>query len=251
MSSRFIIYGLVDPLSDELRYVGKSSNGMLRPRAHVSQALRGDDDYCHRWIRQLLALDLMYQVVVLEELDCAEWLGVHEQWWIAFARAWGCRLTNLTLGGEGSPGWNPTATTRARMSAASRATMARDDVRAKLSASQREAWSKPSTRARQVAAQRAANDRRIAALRETLASPAAKAKMKAAAVRRWSNPEYRAKQLRASNAEMMSEAVRAAQARPEVKARRRATEDLPETKARRSAAACAVWKRRRTERTTT
>lgn len=28
MSARFIIYGLVDPRTEEIRYVGKSSSGM-------------------------------------------------------------------------------------------------------------------------------------------------------------------------------------------------------------------------------
>ena len=41
-----------------------------------------------------------------------------EQKWIAFYKAAGCNLVNLTSGGEGTVGYVPTAETRARMAAA-------------------------------------------------------------------------------------------------------------------------------------
>jgi hypothetical protein len=31
---QYIIYGLVDPETEELRYIGKSSTGMSRPKKH-------------------------------------------------------------------------------------------------------------------------------------------------------------------------------------------------------------------------
>jgi hypothetical protein len=46
----------------------------------------------------------MYGIVVLEECNSREQLVKAEKWWIAFARAWGCRLTNMTDGGDGAVG---------------------------------------------------------------------------------------------------------------------------------------------------
>ena len=34
MPSKFLIYGLVDPRDGQLRYVGKSTSGLRRPRSH-------------------------------------------------------------------------------------------------------------------------------------------------------------------------------------------------------------------------
>ena len=34
MISKFIIYGLADPATDAVRYIGRSSNGLVRPRGH-------------------------------------------------------------------------------------------------------------------------------------------------------------------------------------------------------------------------
>lgn len=36
--SRFLIYGLVDPRTNEVRYVGRSSSGLVRPKHHSVDA---------------------------------------------------------------------------------------------------------------------------------------------------------------------------------------------------------------------
>jgi hypothetical protein len=92
-----LIYGLIDPRTRLIRYVGLSSRGMRRPKEHRLRSC--PDTYCRRWIRQLHALGLDYEVAVLEVLASAVQLDEAERWWIAFGRACGWPLTNVTDGG--------------------------------------------------------------------------------------------------------------------------------------------------------
>lgn len=115
-----LIYALIDPRNGATRYIGKSTSGMRRPREHAYYARHGSPQYCERWVRQLQSLGLVYEIVVLEEVGGMDRLGMREKWWIAFARAWGCSLTNLTDGGGGMSGYVPTMEARARIGAANR-----------------------------------------------------------------------------------------------------------------------------------
>lgn len=105
---RYIIYGLTDPRTGLVRYIGKSQRGMERPLNHGQpRYLIGDRSYKGNWIRSLRALGLEHGIVVIEECSAPDVLPDRERWWIAFARAWGLPLTNLTDGGEGAPGCHP------------------------------------------------------------------------------------------------------------------------------------------------
>lgn len=110
-----LIYGLVDPRTHLVRYVGQSSRGLHRPREHRSLGRR-TGPHCKRWIAQLQQLGLDYEVVLLETGDLD--LNIAERWWIAYGRASGWPLTNLTDGGEGASGYQHTDESRARISRA-------------------------------------------------------------------------------------------------------------------------------------
>ena len=117
----FIIYGLVDPRTGQLRYIGKSSSGMKRPRRHFYEDARLLPHlHVSRWIRQLQSQGLTYQIVVFQELPDAEGLSEAEIGWIAYFRKVGCPLTNLTDGGDGMSGFRHTDATRAKMSEAAK-----------------------------------------------------------------------------------------------------------------------------------
>jgi hypothetical protein len=92
-----LIYGLIDPRSRLIRYVGMSSCGMRRPKQHRSTSC--PNTYCRRWVQQLQELRLDYEIVVLETVSNAADLSQAECWWIAFGKACGWPLTNLTAGG--------------------------------------------------------------------------------------------------------------------------------------------------------
>jgi hypothetical protein len=91
----FIIYGLVDPRTLLIRYVGMSSSGLLRPKQHRKQS----GPHCGRWIKQLQRLGLDYEIVVLEVRQSAFDLPAAECWWIDYGKASRWPLTNCRPGG--------------------------------------------------------------------------------------------------------------------------------------------------------
>jgi len=99
---RAFIYGLVDPRTNEIRYIGKTQQSpSTRLRAHML-----DRSNCHRvhWLRELAALGLEPDIVLLEAIEGAWPWQESERYWIAKYRNEGARLLNLTDGGEGLAG---------------------------------------------------------------------------------------------------------------------------------------------------
>lgn len=111
-----LIYGLVDPRTRLVRYVGLASKGLKRARVHRVPARLAARSHKNSWIKALLAAGLDYEVVVLEA-DPGDLQGA-ERFWIAYGRACGWPLTNMTDGGDGV--LNPSADTRARRAQALR-----------------------------------------------------------------------------------------------------------------------------------
>lgn len=134
MVSQFIIYGLVDPRTGEIRYIGKSIRGIKRAWQHRGRDAEGNP-YKAAWIRQLAVEGLRYAVRVIEELSDASNINEAECRWIAHGHAHAWRLTNLTDGGDGGPlrlGKKHTPETRALMSAAKKGKPALPAVAAAL-----------------------------------------------------------------------------------------------------------------------
>lgn len=118
MKDRFIIYGLKDPRTGELRYVGKSVSGLKRARSHMFPCLLSKDQ-THKgyWLRQLLSAGMKAEPVVLETFETKDDLQDGERFWIAQMRGMGVALTNHTNGGDGRSGCPQSAETRAKISA--------------------------------------------------------------------------------------------------------------------------------------
>jgi hypothetical protein len=104
--SKFLIYALVDPRTDAVRYIGKSCSGMKRPLRHFQpKLLAADNTYKARWIRALMAeIGGPPSVRVLEVFASAVDLNDAECFWIAQGHGLGWSLTNLTKGGDGISG---------------------------------------------------------------------------------------------------------------------------------------------------
>jgi hypothetical protein len=97
-----VIYGLYDPRTDELRYVGKTLTHLMRLRynSHIYDG-RNAKTHKGRWIAQLLEQGLKPDMKVLhKDLPSDEWQDLERE---LIAK---CRdtLTNQTDGGEGVPG---------------------------------------------------------------------------------------------------------------------------------------------------
>lgn len=130
---KYLIYGLVDPRTEAIRYIGKSCNGMYRPDDHGrDKKLAVDHTYKGNWIRQLKAAGLMYSIVILEDVSHApDTLADAEIKWIAYGRQQGWPLTNHTNGGEGMLGHTLPAAARAKIGEANSRRVIRPETREK------------------------------------------------------------------------------------------------------------------------
>jgi hypothetical protein len=134
--SKFLIYGLLDPRTNEVRYIGKSATGMKRPNLHRKPScLAKDRTHKAHWIRALQKAGMTYKVEVLEYVGTRVELNTAERYWIGEAKAHGWRLTNLTEGGDGLSGAVFSKEHRARISIANKGRKLTDEQRRKLSVS--------------------------------------------------------------------------------------------------------------------
>lgn len=63
----FLIYALVDPIDNQIKYIGKSSSGLERPKSHSSpNSLKKGNTRKIKWITSLLEKDLKPTIVVLD-----------------------------------------------------------------------------------------------------------------------------------------------------------------------------------------
>jgi hypothetical protein len=95
------IYALVDPETDQVRYVGKSIRPFQRLQNHMNEKSN-----CHRshWLQSLKRKGLIPRVVILEIVEGAWPWQESERYWIATLKAMDARLTNNTRGGDGVTG---------------------------------------------------------------------------------------------------------------------------------------------------
>jgi len=93
-----IVYGLTDPRTNELRYVGKTDKGLeVRLQQHLQPAYLRPNTHKNAWIKLLKREALRPDIFVIEETQDPE----AEQFWISYYKSIGCDLTNGTVGGEG------------------------------------------------------------------------------------------------------------------------------------------------------
>jgi hypothetical protein len=113
-----VIYALIDPRTEEVRYVGKSVYGIQRAYAHKEPGClrRNLNPHKCNWIRQLNSLGLQFKVCILQEVEDEVLLGDVERNWISKLRTEGVRLLNVTDGGEGTLGRKLSAKSIAKLS---------------------------------------------------------------------------------------------------------------------------------------
>lgn len=117
MNIPVFIYGLVDPKTNELRYVGKSVNPLVRLRKHISER-NVHDTYKDRWLRKLYDLNIKPELIIIDEVKHNQW-QFWERFYINYFKSIGCSLTNTTIGGDEPPstkGRKHTDETRKKMS---------------------------------------------------------------------------------------------------------------------------------------
>lgn len=120
-----IVYGLIDPFTHEIKYIGKSVSGIERAHQHWSpSSLKEGNTHKNNWIKKLRSLNKKYNVVVLFAIeknkidgDVNLFIYNKEQ---EFINLHNNTLTNLTDGGPGATGRKISDETRKKMSEAAK-----------------------------------------------------------------------------------------------------------------------------------
>lgn len=95
------IYALVNPINDDVRYIGKSVNPSYRYKRHIRYS-KTEVSHKNSWITSLLNQGITPSMIIIDivELNSFEFW---EQHYISLFKSWGFNLTNMTHGGENPP----------------------------------------------------------------------------------------------------------------------------------------------------
>jgi hypothetical protein len=98
------LYVLIDPITGDIRYVGKTIMPAVRLSLHISHTKK--NVHKNNWLKQLQAVGKKPIMEIIEEMpDCdnVAWRA-RETYWIAYYKKLGSPLTNLDSGGRGENG---------------------------------------------------------------------------------------------------------------------------------------------------
>lgn len=92
------IYSLKDPETNEIRYIGKTTNIKTRLKAHITRS-KHNTYHSARWVQSVIKRGLKPIIELVEECTEDNWVE-REKHWIAYYRE-RFDLTNVLDGGEG------------------------------------------------------------------------------------------------------------------------------------------------------
>lgn len=95
------IYTLSHPITEEIRYIGKTNNIEKRFNKHLSNHGLLEKSKKNNWIISLLKDNLLPKIEVLDETTENN-INELEIFYISLFRSWGFRLLNMTEGGDGA-----------------------------------------------------------------------------------------------------------------------------------------------------
>lgn len=93
------IYGLVCPLENTLKYIGKANNPHRRLKDHMYD-IRGMTPEKVEWIGELRKYKVKPELVILDEICISEW-EYWEAFYLGYFRSLGFQLINTSRSGNG------------------------------------------------------------------------------------------------------------------------------------------------------
>jgi len=101
MEDKVFIYGLVEKNTNNLRYIGKTTDPKRRIRRHINERFI-HNTYKDRWIRKLIDCGEEPEIFLIDTVCKTEW-QYWEKFYISYYKFIGCLLTNGTEGGDQPP----------------------------------------------------------------------------------------------------------------------------------------------------
>ena len=111
----YCVYGLIDPISKELRYIGYSYNYLERYKKHLFPSSLAKKSHKSNWILNLLSNGFKPEIFILEKAFSHDDAKEREIDLIAYYKSIGCDLTNLTVGGDGRAGFGTSLEVREKI----------------------------------------------------------------------------------------------------------------------------------------
>lgn len=99
-----IIYALVDPSTQGIRYIGMSTVGLIRAKSHLYPSnYNTRKQRVYSWIKYCFKNGIKPEIVILEEFADIKLIDLYaeEQFYISYLKSLGCNLTNSQDGGPG------------------------------------------------------------------------------------------------------------------------------------------------------
>lgn len=93
------IYSLSDPMTGEIRYIGKTYNELKkRLYSHIMECKTDRKTHKINWIKSLLSNNKKPIISTIDIVPKSDW-EYWEKYWIEQFKQWGFNLTNMTMGG--------------------------------------------------------------------------------------------------------------------------------------------------------
>ena len=116
-----LIYALIDPRTNEIRYIGKTIFASSRRlKQHTSASNRNKNNHRSHWLNSMHNDSVIPEIVELCYPETMNELNETEKFLIAFGREIGLPLTNTTIGGDGAAGFKRPPATIEKMKIAQR-----------------------------------------------------------------------------------------------------------------------------------
>lgn len=114
--TRYKIYKLIDPITNEVRYVGQTKRSLeQRLNEHIKGYGQKTNSHKRNWIKSLLKQDLK-PIIELQESGLTKSLvSEREIYWIQYYKDNGSKLTNATSGGGGPLDYSHSEETKAKL----------------------------------------------------------------------------------------------------------------------------------------
>ena len=95
------IYTLSNPITKEIKYIGKTFNIKRRLYGHLSKHSLLKRSKKNSWIKSLINKKLLPIIEILDEVEKSE-SNFYEIFYISLFKSWGFKLLNMTEGGDGN-----------------------------------------------------------------------------------------------------------------------------------------------------
>lgn len=130
MSNDCFIYVIENPISQQVVYVGQTTVGQRRFKAHL-YSIKKAVTPIQKFLKKYISINLNPVFKIIEYVDAGN-INSREMFWIEHYKSINPNLLNLTIGGEGTKGRIVSEETKKKMSSISKGRKVSEDTKKKL-----------------------------------------------------------------------------------------------------------------------